>query len=500
VRTLRGRIGLTLLVFGLITLLTLGGSLWFALRDLHRDAMIGSLTELTAPWASNIRTRIPGAAQRPGDGTRAGIIERIRDGEGQADDEFRTFLETFEEDIEQAQVSVVIVQGDNSLVLNPEEGTASVLSEVPEVHADLVRGQVATGSTEIEGLGEVVYATTPIFGNIRGGSNPPLIMLARADDSAEQATADLIRALAIASIVLLIVGVPLAVGLGRSVTGPLRRLSEATGDVARGKVPESLPTSGPIEVAEASAAFNAMAFEVGATREAQRQLLADIRHDLRTPLTVIGGFSEALKDGTASGDAAVRAADAISDEAGRLERMLDDLDHLTVPGVVGPPLRLQSIDGLEVAQSAVERFAPEAENREQALVIDAEAARATLTADRDALDRILGNIIANALAHAPSPGGHVTLEVKARDRRVTLAVVDDGPGIPTAALSHVFDRFYRADPSRTSRGSGLGLAIVRDLAEALGGEAFAENVEDNGARVGVTLPATPPATDPPGAA
>ena len=168
----------------------------------------------------------------------------------------------------------------------------------------------------------------------------------------ELATADLIRSLTIAGLVLLVIGIPMAAGLSRSVTGPLRQLSAATGTVARGKVPEPLPVTGPIEVAEASAAFNAMAAEVGATREAQRQLLADIRHDLRTPLTVISGFSEALRDGTATGDIADRAADAISDEAGRLERMLDDLDHLTVPGVAGPSLRLETIDSLAVAQGA----------------------------------------------------------------------------------------------------------------------------------------------------
>ncbi len=488
--TLRGRIGLTLLVFGLVTLLTLGGTLWLALRDLHRDAITGAVTELTVPWASSIRAQIPGGAPRP-EGTRSTIIKRLRTGGVQASEEFEDFLETFREDIEQAHVSMVIVQGRNSLVLNPEEGTASVLAEVPRIDADLVRGQVATGTIEIEGLGEVVYATTPIFGPARGGNSPPLIMLARTDDSAEQATADLLQALAVAGIVLLMVGIPLAAGISLSVTRPLRRLSDATNDVATDKVPEPLPTTGPIEVAEASAAFNAMAAEVGATREAQRQLLADIRHDLRTPLTVIGGFSEALKDGTASGEVAERAADAISDEAGRLERMLDDLDHLTVPGVAGPPLRLQSIDSLEVAQSAVERFTTEAEARGQELAVADDAVRATLTADRDALDRILGNIIDNALSHAPSPGGHVRLGVESTSAGISLAVVDDGPGIPAAALPHVFDRFYRADPSRTNRGSGLGLAIVRDLAEALGGQAFAENVKGNGARVGVIMPATP---------
>lgn len=504
-RTLRGRIGLALLVFALATLLTLGGSLWFALRGLHRDATIGALTELTVPYANAVRTRMPEGALRPGNDGGRNLIDRLRDID-EDDLEVFEFREAFREEVSDSDVSIIFTVGMSSFILNPEEGVASTLTVVPELEGDLVRGQVATGTTRIEGIGEVLYATTPIAGTNRGpGADlnramAPLLMLARPDDSATQATADLLRALTAAGLILVVIGIPLAVGLSRSVTSPLRKLAAATSDVAKGKVPEPLPVSGPIEVADASAAFNAMASEVGATREAQRQLLADIRHDLRTPLTVIGGFSQALKDGTASGDTAVRAADAIADETDRLGRMLDDLDHLTVPGVAGPPLRLESIDGLEAAQSAVERFAAEADSNGQVLRVADGAASTSLTADRDALDRILGNIIANALKHAPSPRGEVTVEVLATGRSVTLAVRDDGPGIPPAALPHVFDRFYRADPSRTGHGSGLGLAIVRDLAEALGGDAFAENVDGNGARVGVTLPASGSSASAPGTA
>jgi signal transduction histidine kinase len=357
----------------------------------------------------------------------------------------------------------------------------------------------------------VLYAAIPIREPLRDREVPTL-MLVREDDSAQLATADLVRAVGVAALVLLVIGIPLALGLSRSVSAPLRRLAAASDDVARGVVPEPLPTSGPSEVADASAAFNAMAAEVDATRQAQQQLLADVRHDLRTPLTVIAGFSEALRDGTATGPAAERAAAAISDEAGRLERMLADLDHLTVPGADLPTLRFEALDGVALAQATVERFAGEAEVRGQRITYREAAGPASsipLLGDRDALDRMLGNIVANALAFAPSPGGHVWLEVDAvadpvapksgppgppappLGLAVRIAVRDDGPGISPAALGHVFDRFYRADPARATRGSGLGLAIVRDLAEASGGFAFAENAAEGGARVGVVLPAAP---------
>lgn len=498
-RSLRLRIGAALLAFGMATLVAVGGALWFVLRDLHRDAAMGSLAELAVPYVGQVRDRLlPGPLlRRGGDGfTRSGSF-RLR--------ETREFQLEAQAEIQAAGVSVILASESGGVVLIGSGGDVDVVGPDLRVDLPLVRGEVRTGATTIDGMGPTLYAATAIgIGRLDGGI--AALVLARADDSAEEATADLVRALALAAVVLLLIGVPVAARLARSVSQPLRSLAAASTVVARGNVPPPLPTDGPSEVAHATEAFNAMAAEVSATREVQRQLLADVRHDLRTPLTVIGGFAEALRDGTASGASARRAADAIADEAARLERMLVDLDHLTDSDPAFGPNAPAVLDGLELAREAAERFAGRASARGQSLLVDEAARPAGLLADRDAVARILGNIVANALTHAPSPGGRAWLEVVpvgpsdppvgglggwAGRAGVVLAVRDDGPGIPREALPHIFDRFYRADPARSGPGSGLGLAIVRDLADALGGRAFAENPASGGTRVGVVLPSVP---------
>lgn len=514
--SLRGRISLVLFVFAMATLIAVGGALWVALRDLHRGAALGSLAELSVPYAARAQRQFPLEILRPRrDGERRdqARIDRFRESDQgrRAERVFGEFVRQAQDEIEAAGVFVFLVQDGSAVERDVSTGLIVNHDDSAIVAVPTQRGGVQTGTTTLDGVGEVLYAATSIRPP-RADRSVPALVLVRPDDSARLATTDLVKALVIAGIVLVLIGIPLAYGLSRSVTRPLRRLATASQTVGRGEVPDPLPTTGPSEVAHASEAFNAMASEVTQTREAQRRFLADARHDLRTPLTVIGGFAQALRDGTATGPTAERAAIAIADETARLERMLVDLDHLSVGDDAGPPLLIQSLDGRELAQSAVDRFTAEAAASGQSIVLAADPQPQLMRADRDAVDRILGNLVANALEHAPTPGGTVTLDVREQTasdppvggaggwvgrRGVILSVVDDGSGIPADALPHVFDRFYRADPSRSSPGSGLGLAIVRDLAEALDGRAFVENSIGGGARVGVVLPAAMEDTVPP---
>lgn len=330
------------------------------------------------------------------------------------------------------------------------------------------------------------------------------------DLAGREAAGDLIRILPIVLLVLMLVGAPVAYLLSRSLTGPMRRLAQAAADLPGGTGAHSpLPLEGPTEVRALTERFNAMAYELGATRFQEAQMLANLRHDLRTPLTSIAGFAEAIADGTAAGDRATSAARTIAEEAQRLERLVGELevvDRLR-QGTAG--LRPEGLDATELLREEAARFATRASSQgvtieivpETAVGPDGTAAstgaadQLTFTGDRLAAERILQNLVDNAFSVLPT-GGHIwlsaaRLHLEGRPEGISLSVTDDGPGFPPGTLSRVFERFFRADPSRAGGGSGLGLAIVRDLARAHGGEAWAENVAPRGARVTVFLPVAP---------
>lgn len=356
-------------------------------------------------------------------------------------------------------------------------------------------------------------------------------------DRARQETAgDLIRILPIVLLALVLVGAPAAYLLSRSLTGPMRRLAQAAADLPGGTGGAvALPLDGPTEVRALTERFNLMAGELAATRSHEAQMLANLRHDLRTPLTSIAGFAEAIADGTATGERASSAARTIVEESQRLERLVGELGVVERLRQGSAALRPESLDANELLSEEAGRFASRAASQGVAIEIvsdpcageatgapgaaagegatgapDAAGATAgaavgegaagataplSFTGDRLAAERILQNLVDNALSVLPA-GGHIWLaaapmQLPGRPAGVSLSVTDDGSGFPPGTLSRVFERFFRADPSRTGSGSGLGLAIVRELARAHGGEAWAENVAPRGARVTVYLPVAP---------
>ncbi len=474
-RSLGGRLALTLTLTALAVLVAVGGALFVVVRGLHRDATFGRLHAVGATIVGQLGARADRA-------------------------DVTTALETLRDQLDSLDIALLFVPGAARPPLSLA-GSARPVDDLPGIPAG-GRGTAADATLRFDD--GTTRATSIVALTQPGAVLPRAIVLAAPDRAGAEALGDLLRTLPLVGLVVLLVGGPLAWILARSTTGPLRRLALATAAVPTegvGPEPPPLPVEGPSEVQEVTRRFNAMRGELARTRRAETELLANLRHDLRTPLTVIGGFAEALVDGTATGDAAPRAARAIADEAARLERLVGELGALDGLRDELAALRPEQLEGGAVIAEAAARFAPRATTA--GVILDADEPPDVLpfAADRLAVERILSNLVENALsAVRPGAGGGAAprVHLAARGGRtpdgrpaVVLSVSDDGPGFPPGALEQAFDRSYRGDPSRSGPGSGLGLAIVRELARRHGGDAAAENLAPHGARVSVVLPIVP---------
>lgn len=257
----------------------------------------------------------------------------------------------------------------------------------------------------------------------------------------------------------------------------LRGLEEAAVKLGAGDASARAPVGGSDEITDVARAFNRMADELVARQAAlaaadrtRRQLLADVSHELRTPLTAIRGYAETLSlpRFAPTSDEALRAVAVIQEEVDRIDRLVDDLLDLARYDAGGVPLARDAVAIGDLFARIESRHGPEA--RERGIRLSTRIARGaeTVTGDALRLEQALQNLAANALRHTPR-GAEVTLAAERVDGRLRLSVRDTGAGIPTEHLPHVFDRFYKADPSRAESGSGLGLSIVRAIVERHGG-------------------------------
>jgi signal transduction histidine kinase len=259
----------------------------------------------------------------------------------------------------------------------------------------------------------------------------------------------------------------------------LRELETAARRLGSGDLSARAPDRGGDEITAVASAFNAMAADLSARAEAlaasdrvRRQLLADVSHELTTPVTAMRGYLETLAMPELSLDEATRGRylAIISDETNRLERLIGDLLELARLEGGGGTLTLERLPVGELFDRVVARHEPAC--RAAGIVIDAsiEPGAGTVTGDRDRLEQALQNLAANAIRFAPA-GTAVRLTAQRRGDRVAIAVTDQGPGIPPEHVPHIFDRFYKADASRegVSGGSGLGLSIVKAIVERHGG-------------------------------
>jgi signal transduction histidine kinase len=275
--------------------------------------------------------------------------------------------------------------------------------------------------------------------------------------------------------------------VARRIAGSIERLRSASTAVARGELSARAPENGPAELAELAASFNEMAANVEGLFDARRQLVAWASHDLRTPLANMQAMLEALEDGLAEPE---RYLPALREQVRRLSRLVDDLFELARIDAGALTLELQEAPLPALVESCLRGIEAEAEARHVALASRVADGTPSARCAPDTVERVLLNLLVNALRHTPSDGS-VAVLVEPWEEQVRVTVEDTGEGIPEGAQRRVFDRFWRADPSRSRArgGAGLGLAIARGLVEAQGGRIWAEQRPGGGARVSFTLPA-----------
>lgn len=229
---------------------------------------------------------------------------------------------------------------------------------------------------------------------------------------------------------------------------------------------------GPREVRDLTRAFNSMVVRVQSSQRSQRDFVANVSHELKTPLTSIQGFAQALLDGTAeSPDARRQAAEVIYNEAGRMHRLVLDLLDLARLDAGTADLQMAPLDLIAILNAAVEKFSLTVQKQGVSLKVEAASNLPVLIGDGDRLAQVFTNLVDNALKFTPR-GGTVILRASSAGGEIQVSVSDTGAGIPTEALPHIFDRFYQADRARRGgerHGAGLGLAIAREIVQAHGG-------------------------------
>lgn len=262
---------------------------------------------------------------------------------------------------------------------------------------------------------------------------------------------------------------------------PLRSLIDATTALADGdeSVRVPVPPGGPMR--DLARSFNRMAERLESETARRRRLLADVSHEVRTPLTVIRGEIEAIRDGIR--DADVRSYDSLLEEVAVLDRLLDDLRTLSLAEAGQLRIEREPVDLRHLVEDGVTALAATASSRQVRLTVDGDD-HLPCELDPVRFREVVANLVLNAIRHSPS-GGTVLVTVRARGPDAVLEVQDEGPGIEPGRADDLFERFVRA---ADSGGSGLGLPIVRDLVEAHGGTVVAGNRDGGGAMFTVTVP------------
>lgn len=370
------------------------------------------------------------------------------------------------------QATLALADADGTLIAAPADEAAELLERMHGLDIiDVPRGDPVTEPVLVDG--QQVGTVALRF---------PSSHLPTPERQARDALA---RTIVAGGLLAIAVAVIVAIYVARRVTAPITALTAAATAVESGRrdVRVNLPGA-PGELGTLSAAFDRMAAAVEREDRLRRQLVADVAHEVRTPLTILRATTEGLVDGVLPADAANLRS--LHEEVLRLTQLVTDLETLAAADAAGLQLLTAPIDLADIASEVVDAIRATATERDLSITTHLDPAPAE--ADERRIHQIVTNLLSNATRYTAS-GGMITVETgHARDGEAFLRVTDVGPGLTDDDLAHVFDRFYRGSASHGTDGSGVGLAIAAELASANGGHLTAANSADGGATFTLTLP------------
>jgi signal transduction histidine kinase len=307
------------------------------------------------------------------------------------------------------------------------------------------------------------------------------------DNEQEVFVSSVNRSLLLAALIAGGVALMAALLLSRRILGPIEALTEAARRMGQGDLSRRVQVRSRDEIGELAQAFNGMADNLTRLEQLRRNMVSDIAHELRAPLTNIRCQLETLQDGLAAPSPEI--INSIHEEAMLLNRLIEDLQELALADAGQLRLRREEVDLPAVINRAINALQPQAASKQLALKVDAPPDLPFVEADSERIGQVLRNLLTNAITHTP-PRGEIRVRAQAVDSDIEIIVADTGPGIAPEHLPFIFERFYRADGSRarSTGGAGLGLAIVKQLVEAQGGRVRAESNPGGGSSFVVTLP------------
>ncbi len=346
-----------------------------------------------------------------------------------------------------------------------------------------------TGSTRDTDNRAWQYSLQPLTDNryiLLAAQRPPFQWLAIFTD-------DLLPPLMTAAGLAVVLAILLSWLTARGISRPLRDIAAATQGIPEGDY-RSIKASGPIEVRQLADSFNRMTSKVRASQQSQRDFVANVSHELKTPLTSIQGFAQAMLDGTIDDPEGLeKAAGVIYDEAGRMHRLVIELLELARLEGGAVNLRHEQVDLSLLLGKITAQFSQQAREAGVELRQDIPPLP-PLLGDGDRLAQVFTNLVDNGLKHTP-PGGWLRIRAGSKDRILEVSVADSGIDIPAEDRERIFERFYQVDKSRARtgpQGTGLGLAIAREIVEAHGGSIGVESRQGAGTVFVVKLPLARP--------